>query len=86
MNPARSTNEKIVFIVTDSGLGIPEDERDWVFQLGFTTKYDEHGNPSTGIGLTHAKEIVHSFNGKITLTTDENGRTQFQVNIPSKQL
>lgn len=83
---AELDGEDIVFIVTDSGLGIPEDERDWVFQLGFTTKYDEHGNPSTGIGLTHAKEIVHSFNGKITLTTDENGRTQFQVNIPSKQL
>ncbi|GGJ57824.1 two-component system sensor histidine kinase YcbA [Anoxybacillus voinovskiensis] len=83
---AELDGEDLVFTVTDSGPGIPEDERDWVFQLGFTTKYDEHGNPSTGIGLTHAKEIVHSFNGKIQLTTDENGRTQFQINIPSKQL
>ncbi|MCL6587187.1 MAG: sensor histidine kinase [Anoxybacillus sp.] len=83
---AELDGEDLVFTVTDSGPGIPEDERDWVFQLGFTTKYDEHGNPSTGIGLTHAKEIVHSFNGKIALTTDEHGRTQFQINIPSKQL
>ncbi|ANB61461.1 ATP-binding protein [Anoxybacteroides amylolyticum] len=76
----------IVFSITDSGPGIPEEDRDWVFQLGFTTKYDEHGNPSTGIGLTHAKEIVHSFKGRIVLTTDEYGRTQFQVKIPSYQL
>ncbi|MCZ0755078.1 sensor histidine kinase [Anoxybacillus sp. J5B_2022] len=78
--------DEIVFYVTDSGPGIPEEDRDWIFQLGFTTKYDEHGNPSTGIGLTHAQEIVHSFKGRIQLTADEYGRTQFQVKIPSHQL
>jgi two-component system, sensor histidine kinase YcbA len=79
-------SEKIIFYVTDSGPGIPKEDRDWVFQPGFTTKYDENGNPSTGIGLTHAKEIVQSLNGFIQLTNDDHNRTQFQVRIPADQL
>jgi two-component system, sensor histidine kinase YcbA len=75
-----------VFYVTDSGPGIPKEDWDWVFQPGFTTKYDEQGNPSTGIGLTHAKEIVESLNGCIQLTYDDDDRTQFQVRIPTDQL
>jgi two-component system sensor histidine kinase YcbA len=78
--------EEIVFYVTDSGPGIPKEDWDWVFQPGFTTKYDENGNPSTGIGLTHAQDIVHSFKGRIQLTHDEYNRTQFQVRIPTDQL
>jgi two-component system sensor histidine kinase YcbA len=77
---------EIVFYVTDSGPGIPKEDWDWVFQPGFTTKYDENGNPSTGIGLTHAREIVHSLNGSIQLTNDDYGRTQFQIRIPTDQL
>ncbi|WP_027409710.1 sensor histidine kinase [Anoxybacteroides tepidamans] len=79
-------HDTLVFYVTDSGPGIPEEDRDWVFRPGFTTKYDENGNPSTGIGLTHAKEIVHSLNGHIELTTDKRGYTQFQINIPYQSL
>jgi two-component system, sensor histidine kinase YcbA len=77
---------EIVFYVTDSGPGIPKEDWDWVFEPGFTTKYDENGNPSTGIGLTHAREIVHSLNGSIQLTNDERDRTQFQIRIPTDQL
>jgi two-component system sensor histidine kinase YcbA len=77
---------EIVFYVTDSGPGIPKEDWDWVFQPGFTTKYDENGNPSTGIGLTHAREIVHSLNGSIQLTNDDRDRTQFQIRIPTDQL
>jgi two-component system, sensor histidine kinase YcbA len=75
-----------VFYVIDSGPGIPREDWDWVFQPGFTTKYDEQGNPSTGIGLTHAKEIVESLNGRIQLTHDNSDRTQFEVRIPTDQL
>ncbi|ANB59122.1 histidine kinase-, DNA gyrase B-, and HSP90-like ATPase family protein [Anoxybacillus sp. B7M1] len=79
-------HNELVFRVTDSGPGIPDEDQDWIFQPGFTTKYDENGNPSNGIGLTHAQEIVHSFKGHIQLTFDEHNRTQFQVRIPGSQL
>lgn len=55
----RKPNESMVeFQVEDNGPGISEKIGDIVFDPGFTSKYDEFGTPSTGIGLSYVKEIV----------------------------
>ncbi len=76
--------QNIVFHVVDNGPGIPRDEREWVFEPGYTTKYDQHGNASTGIGLTHARGIVHSLQGSVSVRNDQ--LTHFEVAIPTDQL
>ncbi|MED4599387.1 sensor histidine kinase [Paenibacillus validus] len=75
----------LVFLVADTGPGIPQEEQEWVFQSGYTTKYDTEGNASTGIGLTHALGIVHSLNGTLRLLPSSRG-TRFEVRIPIDQL
>lgn len=77
---------EIVFQVTDSGPGISTEDQEWVFQAGYTTKYDMQGNPSTGIGLTHARDIVKSLNGTLAIRESQPDSTMFEVRIPSDQL
>lgn len=79
-------NHSIKFFVTDSGIGISEEDQDWIFEPGFTTKFDKNGNPSTGIGLTHAQKIVQNLNGSIQLSNEKGPPTQFIVTIPKDQL
>ena len=42
-----------IFEVIDDGPGIAQKYKKLVFKPGFTSKYDQTGTPSTGIGLLH---------------------------------
>ncbi|MFB6069142.1 MAG: PAS domain S-box protein [Halobacterium sp.] len=61
------------FYVADDGPGIPERERDQVFEPGHTTA--EHG---TGFGLAIVKEIVDAHRGNVTVTDSESGGARFE--------
>lgn len=76
----------VVFSVKNSGPPILEGDRGWIFEPGYTTKYDERGNPSTGIGLSHTRDIVHSLQGEVEHGTAANGMTEFRIRIPKSQL
>lgn len=67
--------------VFNSGLPVSDKYKQVIFEPGFTTKYDENGNPSTGIGLAHVKELVTSFQGRITLKNEQDG-VLFSIDIP----
>jgi two-component system CitB family sensor kinase len=67
--------------VTDSGPGIPAEQRDRVFDLGFTTKSDAPG--SRGIGLALVRRTVERHGGSITLATPgAGGGARFDVRLP----
>jgi len=61
------------FYVADDGSGIPEDERDAVFEAGYSTT---HGG--TGLGLNIVHEIAHAHDWRITVTESEAGGTRFE--------
>ncbi len=68
----RDDAEQIVCAVSDSGPGIPEGERDHVFQ-----RFYRVGTPQaqgTGLGLAIVAETVARLSGKIILKTAENGQ------------
>ncbi|KOX94513.1 chemotaxis protein CheY [Haloarcula rubripromontorii] len=62
------------FYVADDGPGIPEDEREQVFERGYTTS-DE----GTGFGLAIVSEIVDAHGGRITIAESEGGGVRFDV-------
>jgi len=62
------------FYVADDGPGIPDDERETVFERGYTTS--EEG---TGFGLAIVSEIVEAHGGQITVSESESGGTRFDV-------
>lgn len=76
-----------LFMVSDTGTGIAEQDKDMVFEPGFTTKFNQEGVAATGIGLSHVRDIVGSFSGRLLLT--DPGRdveTTFVAAFPTVKL
>lgn len=63
--------------VTDQGGGIPEDVRDKIFNLYFTTK-----GKGSGIGLAMTFRVVQLHNGTIDFTSDAGKGTTFWLRLP----
>jgi signal transduction histidine kinase len=68
-------------IVADNGPGVGPALREKVFQPFFTTK--GHG---TGLGLALVQKIVVTHNGRVTLSTSEDGGAAFHVQLPLSRL
>jgi len=87
---ASATNEKpnikvavndsdnlIKIIVSDNGIGIKTENRAKIFEPKFTTK-----NSGMGLGLGMVKNIVETYNGSITFTSEEHKGTVFTITLP----
>lgn len=62
------------FYVSDDGPGIPEDERDAVFEFGHSSEKE-----GTGFGLAIVREIVHAHDWRIAITESNDGGTRFEI-------
>ena len=62
------------FYVADDGSGVPADERETVFEHGYTT-----ATRGTGFGLSIVKEIARAHGWKITVTESESGGARFEI-------
>lgn len=65
--------------ITDTGIGIPDENKPKIFTPFFTTKPRGTG---TGIGLDLSKRIIESFSGTISFTSQP-GHTTFTVVLPA---
>ena len=79
---------KVYLQFSDSGKGIPDEDRENVFNAFFTTSSPVgRGNDNysgTGLGLTIIKEIVTSYSGDILVVDPyEDYKTTFQISIPT---
>jgi len=74
--------------VCDDGPGISEKNLPKVFQHGFSTKFDQTtGNIYRGVGLSGVKSVVEErFHGAISVTSQPNVKTEFQIRIPASSL
>ncbi|MCJ7688007.1 MAG: ATP-binding protein [Clostridiaceae bacterium] len=83
----KEDEDSIYFEIVDSGNGIDKDILPYIFNPGFTTKYDNvTGKASTGIGLSHVKNIVEQLDGSIEVKSEQNIGTTFILKIPRNSL
>ena len=75
---ARRENNAIVAEVHDQGGGIPQDMRDKIFELYFTTKKD-----GSGIGLAQTYQILQWHYGSVDFESAEGTGTTFRFHIPA---
>lgn len=69
--------------VSDTGIGIPDAEKDKVFTKFFRAKNAvSKETDGSGLGLFIVKEIVGKHNGSISFESEENKGTTFTVKIP----
>lgn len=79
----RSIDDKLVFKVRDTGIGIPKELHQQVFERFFRGRQKgvEHVTGS-GLGLSIVKSIVENHRGKIWLESAEGQGTTFYVTVP----
>ncbi|WP_310527638.1 ATP-binding protein [Nocardioides sp.] len=79
---ARRQAGELVVSVSDTGIGIPAEDREKIFesfQQGGRGLVKEEG---TGLGLTLCRRIVELFGGRITLESEVGQGSRFEVCIP----
>ncbi len=80
---AKSINEHIEIMVTDTGIGVPEEKLEKIFKIDshISTQgtADEIG---TGLGLIISREFVEKNGGTINVKSKEGNGTQFMFTVP----
>jgi CheY-like chemotaxis protein/anti-sigma regulatory factor (Ser/Thr protein kinase) len=74
----RQGDRHVVFLVTDTGIGMTEDVRKRIFDPFFTTK----GEEGTGLGLPVSYSIVKRHGGEMRVESRPGGGTTFTVVLP----
>ena len=77
------TGRDAVVEVADTGVGIPAEEQDRLFERFFrSSNATEQAIPGTGLGLTIAKTIVERHEGSIEIESVEGKGTTVRVRLP----
>ncbi|MDB6019946.1 MAG: sensor hybrid histidine kinase [Pedosphaera sp.] len=79
-NPDAKPGSHVLIQVSDSGAGIPAEIIDRVFDPFFTTKSQGKG---TGLGLSTVMGIVKGHGGSVTVCSEPNKGTVFNVFLPA---
>jgi signal transduction histidine kinase len=74
----RGENEQLVVSVSDTGVGLPAEQADQIFNAFFTTK--PHG---TGMGLRISRSIVESHGGRLWAAANSPRGASFYFTLPS---
>jgi PAS domain S-box-containing protein len=76
---AQTGNGTIVLSVRDTGCGIPEEDRDRLFEPLFTTK-----SRGIGLGLATSKSLIEANGGGIEVESQEGRGSAFTITLPTK--
>lgn len=76
----------VMIMISDTGPGIPEEERGFVFDKFEQVKRHHQGvEPGSGLGLTICKSIVELHGGLIGVTSDPGHGSTFYVRLPLRK-
>jgi C4-dicarboxylate-specific signal transduction histidine kinase len=75
----RQEDEQLVLAVSDTGVGLPPQQADQIFNAFFTTK--SHG---TGMGLRISRSIVESHGGRLWAANNSPRGASFYLTLPTK--
>ncbi len=78
----REDEEHLFFSVTDNGVGIGQDSREYIFDPFYSTKKVDAERGATGLGLFTARTIVEQHQGRIEFTSTPGQGSCFKVILP----
>ncbi|MFV5385812.1 ATP-binding protein [Acinetobacter junii] len=72
--------------IEDQGIGIPEDEREQIFDMFYTMQRGDRGKTGTGLGLSIVKAIIGAHMGSIEAQSGRHGHgTVIRIRLPLHQ-
>ena len=77
-----SEGDSVVFSIEDTGVGIPEDRKEKIFEPFYTTKEVGKG---MGLGLAITYGIVRDFGGEIEVESTPGMGTRIRVSLPGAE-
>jgi C4-dicarboxylate-specific signal transduction histidine kinase len=75
---SRTTADRLTISISDTGVGLPADHRDRIFDAFFTTKAD-----GTGMGLAISRSIVESLGGRLWADDGAVDGASFHLTLPA---
>ena len=76
-----ATNNQVIIVVRDEGIGIPRDELKYIFDPFFRASNTETYK-GYGIGLPLTRNIIRIHKGELLVSSEENKGTEIQVILP----
>ena len=81
-----NTEHHLYVTISDTGIGLKENEKEKLFQEFYRAKNEQTKNISgTGLGLSIVKKIVESYSGKIEVESEYGEGTSIQISFPLKE-
>jgi len=80
INSQRAENDKLVVSVRDTGVGLPQQETNQIFNAFFTTKPQ-----GTGMGLRISQSIIESHGGRLWVSANSPRGASFYFTLPTKK-
>ncbi|GAA0942990.1 sensor histidine kinase [Actinocorallia libanotica] len=75
----------VLFTVTDTGIGIPQEEVSRVFEEFYQVRGEhQSGKPGTGLGLPYARKLAELLGGTLTITSTHGVGTRAEARIPDR--
>ncbi len=68
--------------VSDTGIGIPQEDLEHIFDPFFTTKHESEGQEATGLGLTVVHQIIDEHRGTFDVKSRIGLGTSFTIHLP----
>jgi two-component system heavy metal sensor histidine kinase CusS len=80
----RDTNEHVVVTVSDEGRGVPDGDRERIFEPFFRGAHESVNDvPGVGLGLAIARKIASAHGGALELGPARDRGAQFVVRLPA---
>lgn len=77
--------DKIIFEVSDNGIGIPKEDLKHIFEKFYRAINAPKDLPGTGLGLAIVRSIVENHQGRVSVESEPGKGSKFVVELPTQQ-